>query len=104
MRTSHRNWFDQISYLYRRSSSSKQFWNKIKMSKDISIQSYDKISITTLSDFFKERFSDQNQNKTETIRKAEHAVSVNSTQMDGSIINDYVFSYDRTVKYIKKLK
>ncbi len=102
MRTLHRNWFDQISYHYRHSSSIKQFWNKIKMSKDRSNQSYDKISIT-LSDFYKKRFSDQNQNKTETIRKA-HAVSVKSTQLDGSVINDYVFSYDRTVKYINKLK
>ncbi len=73
------------------------------MSKDRSNQSYDKININTLSDFYKERFSDQNQNKTETIRKAEHAVSVKSTQLDGSVINDYVISYDRTVKYINKL-
>ncbi len=57
MRTSHRNWFDLISYIYRCSSSSKQFWNKIKMSKDRSNQSYDKISINTLSEFYKERFS-----------------------------------------------
>ncbi len=76
MNKSHQHWFDQISYLYRRCSSSKQFWNKINMSKDRSNQSYDKISINPLSGFYKERFSDQNQNKTETIRKAKHAVLI----------------------------
>ncbi len=92
MRMSHQNWFDQISYLYRHSSSSKQFWNNIKMSEDRSNQSHDKINSNTLSEFYKERFSDQNQNKTETIRNDEHAASVKSTKLYCSVINDYVFS------------
>ncbi len=66
------------------------------MSKDRSNQSYDKFRINTLSNFYKE--------KTETSRKAEYAVSVKSTQLDGSVINDYVFNYDRTIKYTNKLK
>ncbi len=59
MRGSMRSWFDKINYLFRSSSNSKQFWNRVRMCKDSSGQSSDKVSIHSFAAFYRERFSEK---------------------------------------------
>ncbi len=99
----HQSRYDLITNLFS-CKTSKQFWNRVRMSKDKTTQSADKIDIITLANFYKEKFSEQNRQKTDTIKQAELDVMRKYDDIQSQVDTNYVFSTEKVVKYIQKLR
>ena len=101
--SNHRARFNMINTLYR-CRNMKQFWNRIRMCKDRCNQTGDEIAISCLTKFYSDKFSEEGRLKTDTIIHAEMCVQRKYDDIGDNIVNDYVFSENSVVKYIKRLK
>lgn len=68
------------------------------MCKDSSSQGSDKVSIHSLAAFYRERFSEKDRDKTDTIKNADIEVSLKYNDIENTVMSEYLFRVENMVR------